>query len=123
MNVDSLCRAELRFLMSQSRIKNLAVGRFVSFLAWRETAEDLRDLMGYFARLGERLELLVNVRGVSLFTRADGADNDKLLLFVNSVDHAVCGEFVLPVEIQRRTQSKSVALGIHREFFRQHFLE
>ena len=103
--------------------RNLAPLRFDLFLAWNETAEDLCDLVGHFARLGERLQLLVNVCRVSLFTRPDGADNDKVLLFVDSVYYAVCREFVFPEEIQRRTQRKSVALGIHREFFRQHFLE
>ena len=64
--------------------KNLAFGRFGLFLARREAAEDLRDLLGHFARLGERLELLVNVCRVSLFTRSDSADTDKLLHFVDS---------------------------------------
>jgi len=123
MNVDSLCRTELRFLRSQSRIKNLAVGRFVSFLAWREAAKDIRDLAGHFSRLGKRLKLPVNVCCISLFARPNSADDDNPLLFVDYVDHAVCREFVFPVEIQRRSLRKSVALRIHREFFRQHFLE
>src|ERR1700730_3213600 len=109
--------------MSQSRIKNLAVGRSVSFLAWRETAEDLRDLLGHFSRLGKRLKLPVKVCCISLFTRPNSEDDDKPLLFVDSIDHVVCREFVLAVEIQRRPQEKSVTLGIHCEFLRQNFLE
>jgi len=69
------------------------------------------------------LKLLVNVCRVSLFTRPDGTDNGKALFFVDSIDHAVCREFVFPVKLKRGSQRKSVALGINCEFFRQHFLE
>jgi hypothetical protein len=62
----------------------LAFWRFHFPLAGRESAEDIRDLAGHFARLGERLKLLVNVCRVSLFTRSDSADTDKLIHFVDS---------------------------------------
>ena len=68
----------------------LALRRFDFFLARGETAEDIRDLLGHFAGLGEGLKSLVNVCCVSLFARPDRTDNDKPLLFVDSVDHAVC---------------------------------
>jgi hypothetical protein len=92
-------------------------------MAWRETPEDLCDLMGHFARLGKRLKLLVNVCHVTLFTRPDSADDDKLLHFVDSVDHAVCRKFVLPVHLKRRTQRKSVTLRVRCQLFRQNLLE
>src|SRR5882762_8058241 len=103
--------------------RKLALWRFDFFLAWSETAEDFRDLLGDFSRLGERLKLFVYVCCVSLFTRPDGADYDKAFFFVDSINDPVCGKFVLPVKIQRRSQGKSVTLGIHREFFRQNLLE
>ena len=80
-------------------------------------------MVGYFARSGERLKLLVDVCCVSLFSRSDSADDDKQSLFGDSVDHSERREFVLPVEIQRGPQGKTVALEIHRKFFRQNFLE
>jgi hypothetical protein len=103
--------------------RDLALARFDFFLAWREIGEDLCDLMGHFARLGERLKLLVNVCHVSLFARPDSTDYDKMLLFVNPVDHSVCREFVLPVQLKWRTQRKSITLRIDCQLFRQHFLE
>jgi len=53
---------------------------------------------------------------------ADSADDDKPLLFVDSIDDPVGGKFVLPVKISgdRREVHN---LGIDREFFRQNFLE
>src|SRR6266853_6775352 len=115
---------ERGFLLSRSNLgRKLALWRFDFLLAGDETAEDLRDLLGHFAGLGERLKLFVYVLYVSLFTRPDRADDDEPFLFIDSVDHAVCGEFMLPVEIQRGSQRESVTLGIHREFFRQNFLE
>src|ERR1700674_3658563 len=99
-------------------MRKLALWRFDFFLAWGETSEDFRDLLGHFASLGERLKLLVNVLCVSLFTRPDRADDDKPFLFVNLIDGAVRGKFMLPVEMERGSQRKSVTLGIHREFFR-----
>ena len=57
---------------------------------WGETAQDIRDLLRNFARLGERLKLFVYILCISLFARPDGADDDKPLLFVDSVDHAAC---------------------------------
>jgi hypothetical protein len=45
------------------------------------------------------LKLLVNVLSVTLLARPDGADNDKPLLFVDSIDYPVSGKFMLPVEI------------------------
>src|SRR5579864_153367 len=79
--------------------------------------------MGHFARLGKRLKLLINVCYVSLFARPDSADNDELLVFVDSVDYAMCRELLLPEEIQRRTQGKYVTLRIDCRLFRQNFLE
>src|SRR6266481_1921154 len=117
-----LATANLRFPMTQSKGRNLALWRFDFFLAWGETAENFRDLLGHFPRLGERLKLFVYVCCVSLFTRPDGADDDKPLVFVDSINDPVRGKFVLPVEIQRGSQGKSVALGIDREFFRQNLL-
>ncbi len=87
------------FKCHEAKGKALAVVRFNFFLSWGEAGEDLRDLLGHFARLSERLKLFVNVRCVSLLTRADSTDDDKLLLFVDSVDHAVSRKFVLPEEI------------------------
>ncbi len=81
--------------------RKLAFRRFDFFLAWGETAEDFRDLLGYFAGLGERLKLFVYICCVSLFTRPDGADDDKPLLFVDAINDPVRGKFVLPVKIQR----------------------
>ena len=91
---------------------------FGFFLARRETAEDLCNLLGHFSRLGEGLKLLANFRCASLFPGPDSADRHKLFLFVDSVDYAVGREFVLPVKLKRRTQRKSVTLWIHRQFFR-----
>src|SRR6266853_854402 len=115
---------ERGFLLSRSNLgRKLALWRFDFLLAGDETAEDLRDLLGHFAGLGERLKLFVYVLCVSLLARPDCADDDEPLVFVDSVDHAVRREFVLPIEIQRGPQWKSVTLRIHCELFRQKLLE
>src|SRR5580704_10146729 len=74
---------------------------FGFFLARRETAEDLCNLLGHFSRLGESLKLLVNVRCASLFPGPDSADHHKLFPFVDSADYAVGREFVLPVKLNQ----------------------
>ena len=90
-------------------------------LACREAAENLCNFLGHLASLCKRLEALVHVGCVPLFSRTDGADNDKLLLFVDAVDDAMSREFVLPVKIQWRPQGKSVTMRIRGDLLRQSF--
>jgi hypothetical protein len=82
--------------------KLLPLWWLVSFLDWHESSKNFRDLPGHLSRLGEGLKLFINVRGVSVFAKSDGADDDKPLLFVDSVDHSVSGKFMFPIVVERR---------------------
>jgi len=70
-------------------------------------------LFGETARFGEGFELPVDILRIPLLPNADTANDDHVMLRINSVDDAMVAKLMLPITGQRATQRQTVSFGVN----------
>ena len=70
-------------------------------------------MFGETACLGDRFKLPIDILHIALLPNADTAYEYDVMLPVNSENHAVVAELVLPIACQRPTQRKSVSFTVN----------
>jgi hypothetical protein len=69
------------------------------------------------ARFGEGFELPVDILRITPLTNADTAYHCHMMLRINSVNHAMVSELVLPIADQRAAQWQPISLRVNGKLF------
>jgi len=67
------------------------------------------------ARFGDGFELPVDIFRITLLSNASTAYDYHVMLRINSVNHAVVAELMLPIPGQRAARRQTVSFGVDSE--------
>ena len=75
------------------------------------------QLISETPHLGDGLELPVDILCIALLSNAHCADDDHVMLRIDTIDRAVVCELVFPITGQRAAQWQPISFGVNSQFF------